>query len=94
LSKLLQEQNEFPQLWALAVPKGSKPEEVAAAEKAIAEFRKEPIARIEHSVRAPLTGSPWLLFVDAAGILRGCNQVGDAELFSVVQRWARMFRAR
>ena len=50
--------------------------------------------RIEHSVAAPLDGSPWLLFVDAAGVLRGCNQVGDAELFSVVQRWARMYRAR
>ena len=94
LSKLLQERTEFPQTWALAVPKGSKPEEVAAAEKAIAEFRKEPMQRIEHSVAAPLTGSPWLLFVDAAGVLRGCNQVGDAELFSVVQRWARMYRAR
>lgn len=94
LSKLLAETTEFPQKWVLATPKGAKSEEVAAAEKAIAEHRKEPLQRIDHSVAAPLTGSPWLLFVDAAGILRGCNQPGDAELFSVVQRWARMFRAR
>ncbi len=94
LSKLLTEATEFPQSWVLATPKDSKPEEVAAAEQAIAEHCKKPLLRIEHKVGAPLTGSPWLLFVDAAGILRGCNQAGDAELFSVVQRWARMFRAR
>lgn len=94
LARLLQDQVEFPQPWVLAVPKGSTDSDVATVHAALKEFRSAPMERVEHAVVSPLQGSPWLLFVDGNGVLRGANQVGDAELFSVVQRWARMFRAR
>ncbi|MEQ1631295.1 MAG: hypothetical protein ABL997_02905 [Planctomycetota bacterium] len=94
LARMLQDTVEFPQRWVLAVPKGSKPEEVAAAQTALKEVRPAPMELVEHSVKSPLISSPWVLFVDSNGVLRGANQVGEAELFTVVQRWARMFRAR
>jgi len=93
LAKFLSDRVEFPQPWVLAVPHGTPKARVAAIQELLAEHRKEPMPVVEHQVGPPLTGNPWVLFVDRAMVLRGAAQVGDPRLFSVVQRWARLLRA-
>lgn len=94
LAKFMRDEVEFPQPWTLCVPRGTPAEKVQAIQGLLADYRKEPMAVREHAVAAPFRGHPYVLFLDKSGVLRGANQVGDVELFSIVQRWARMFRAR
>jgi hypothetical protein len=94
LQKWMNETLDFPQPWVLALPAEAPNVQVEAVQKALAEVRKEPMVVVRHRVSAPFDGGPWVLFVDSKGILRGANQVGDAELFAVVESWARMFRDR
>lgn len=94
LAKWMTEAVDFPQPWVLALPDTADTKQLEAVRKAIAEVRKEPMPEVRHRVSAPFDGGPWVLFVDSKGILRGANQVGDAELFAVVESWARMFRDR
>ena len=92
LAKLLKDTLEFPQPWVLAVPHRTPPEQVQALQAALAEFRPTAMALVEHRVGAPFRGDPWVLFVDAGGVLRAAAETGDVALHSRVQKWARMFR--
>jgi hypothetical protein len=94
LAKILRDTIEYPQDWLLAVPKGTDAALVAAAQEQLHEFRAAPLPVLEHAVGPPFTGNPWVLFVDAMGVLRAASEVGDPSLHTRVQKWARMFRAR
>jgi hypothetical protein len=94
LAKFLRDRIEYPQEWLLAVPAGTAPAAVAAAQEQLGTYRGAPLPVLEHAVGAPFMGNPWVLFVDAAGVLRAASEVGDITLHSRVQKWARMFRAR
>jgi hypothetical protein len=78
----------------LAVPAGSDAAAVAAIQQQVREVRGDVLPVVEHKVAAPMLGGPWVLFVDAAGVLRAAAQVGDMRLHTAVQNWARRFRAR
>ena len=92
LAKLLKDTLEFPQTWVMALPQGTPDAALKEFEAALAEFRTVAMPRIEHRVGAPFLGDPWVLFVDASGVLRAAAEVGDVALHSRVQKWARMFR--
>lgn len=92
LAKLLKDTLEFPQPWVLALPQGTPEAAAKELEAALAEFRPVAMPRIEHRVGAPFRDDPWVLFVDAGGVLRAAAETGDVTLHSRVQKWARMFR--
>jgi hypothetical protein len=94
LAKLLRDTVQFPQAWQLAVPAGTTAAELQLMALELGEYRTAPLPVIEHRVGAPLTGAPSVLFIDATGILRAIAEIGEPTLYSSVQRWARMFRAR
>jgi hypothetical protein len=94
LAKMLRDPVECPQPWVLAVPAGSDAAAVAAIQQQVREVRGDVLPVVEHKVAAPMLGGPWVLFVDAAGVLRAAAQVGDMRLHTAVQNWARRFRAR
>ncbi len=94
LAKVLRDVVEYPQVLVLAVPAGCDRARIDAAMAQVQAVRGSPVPVLEHHVGAPLLGNPWLLFVDAAGVLRAAGQVGDPRLHSAVQKWARLFRDR
>ncbi|MBL8755475.1 MAG: hypothetical protein JNK15_19400 [Planctomycetes bacterium] len=95
LASLLQNTLEHPQPWVLALPK-NMPENVRAAAKAmVEEVRKAPLPQIDHDVKAPFaTGEPWVLFVDAHGVLRAACGAFEPGVHTRVRDWARKLRAR
>jgi hypothetical protein len=96
VGKLLNDTLEHPQPWQLAVPEATSAEDRAAAQQAVARARDgaQPTI-IEHRVNRPLDGSyPWVLFVDAAGVLRAAASAADPQVHTRVARWARMLRPR
>lgn len=94
LAKLLHDTVELPQPWLLAVPAAMPEARVTAAQQLLHEFRAEPLPVQRHHLAAPFTGEAWLLFVDGTGVLRAAAEVGDAQILTRVQAWARMFRGR
>lgn len=92
LAKLLKDTTEFPQTWILALPVGTDESVRQALQASLGEFRPAAMPWVEHRVGAPFTGNPWVLFVDAGGVLRAAAETGDVTLHSRVQKWARMFR--
>lgn len=95
LAKLLATPHEHPQAWVLAVPRELPPAGREAAAKALAAIRPEPMPIVEHRVGEPFTGDePWVLFVDAQGVLRAAAEVRDPKLHSRVAGWSRLLRAR
>jgi hypothetical protein len=86
---------EHPQLRVLAVPEGTAARVVDGAKERVQELGGPALRVCQHRVGAPLSGSdPWLLFVDAGGILRAAAGVGEPGVHARVARWARLFRAR
>ena len=95
LAKLLRATLEHPQPWVLAVPREMTASDRQTAITSLQEMRPEAMPVLEHQVGAPFTGShPWVLFVDALGVLRAAAEVGDPQLHTKVERWSRMFRNR
>ncbi len=95
LAKLLNTPHEHPQPWVLAVPKELPAGPRAAAAAALATIRAQPLPLVEHQVGEPLDGdAPWVLFVDAQGVLRAAAEVRDPKLHSRVTNWSRLLRAR
>jgi hypothetical protein len=95
IGKLLSEPLEHPQPWQLAVPAALSAEDRAEAVRAVTELRGAAPTVVEHKVDAPLDGSyPWVLFVDAAGVLRAAASAADPQVHTRVARWARMLRPR
>ena len=95
LAKLLKATHEYPQTWLLAVPREMPAAERSAAQERIAEFRQAPMAILEHQIGQPFQGDyPWVLFLDDLGVLRAATEIGDAKLWTRVEKWSRKFRGR
>lgn len=94
LAKLLEDRVALPQEWVLAVPAGTPAASLAEMQYQLRAVRGSELPVLEHRIGAPFTGYPWLLFVDAHGLLRAAAEVGEAALHARVAKWARMFRAR
>lgn len=94
LAKLLKDTVDYPQPWLLVVPKGTAKAKLDEVQGRLAEFRPQPLPVLEHLVKKPFTGEPWVMFVDATGVLRAAAEMGDPGIFTRVQHWAGLFRAR
>ncbi|HLQ36260.1 MAG TPA: hypothetical protein VK348_00565, partial [Planctomycetota bacterium] len=94
LARLLHDTTDHPQQWLLAVPAGMQDALIAGLQDRLRELRPDGLPVVVHQPDQLQGHDPWLLFVDAAGVLRAVAEVGDARLYSKVQKWARMFRAR
>jgi hypothetical protein len=95
LASLLQNPLEHPQPWLLAVPKSLPENARAAAKAALEEVREAPLPIVEHDVGAPFaSGEPWVLFVDAHGVLRAACSAFEPGVHSRIRTWSRKLRAR
>lgn len=95
LAQLLRATHDYPQQVVLAVPQTAPAALVDGAQARLQELRSAPLPTVGHRVAAPFAGpDPWVLFVDAHGVLRAAAEAFDPQLHSKVQKWARLFRAR
>jgi hypothetical protein len=95
LAKLLNTPHEHPQDWVLAVPRDLPKAARDAANTEIAAIHNAPLPVIEHDVGEPLAGdSPFVLFVDAEGVLRAAAAADEPGVHVRVAKWSRMFRGR
>lgn len=95
VAKLLRDTREHPQQVVVVLP-----QELPAATQDLVQGQFEAerggsLPRLLHDVGAPLVGHfPFVLFVDAGGVLRAGAEIGEMALHSRVTRWARLFRGR
>lgn len=95
VAKLLRDSREHPQAVVLAMPKSYSDEQRETVRRQCDELRGSPLGVVEHQVTEPLTGHfPFVLFVDADGVLRAGAEIGELTVHSRVAKWARMFRGR
>ena len=95
LSRIMQDKLQHPQQWVLAVPKGMEKSDRAATVADLQDLRSGPLPVVEHQVRDPFDSPhPWVLFVDAQGVLRAAANSRDAGLHTRVAQWSRIYRGR
>jgi hypothetical protein len=95
LAKLLRTTHEFPQPWVLAVPREMPADQRAVALADLRDLRPQDVPLVEHAVGAPFDGTmPWVLFLDAQGVLRAAAAADDPKVHSDVHDWSRKFRRR
>ena len=91
----MQDDLQYPQEWVLAVPAGMEKNDRKAAVADLQELRKTPMPVVEHHVADPFDSRlPWVLFVDAQGVLRAAANCRDNDLHEKVAKWSRIYRAR
>ncbi|HEX6813427.1 MAG TPA: hypothetical protein VF384_17545 [Planctomycetota bacterium] len=94
LAKLLETTHERPQPWLLAVPREMSADARKAALDSLKEFRPQGMPVLDHAVGAPFQGPfPWVMFIDALGVLRAAADATDMNM-QLVRQWSRMFRDR
>ncbi|MGK0302902.1 MAG: hypothetical protein ACI89X_003788, partial [Planctomycetota bacterium] len=95
LSKILQDELQHPQQWVLAVPKSMKKEDREATVVDLQDLRPGAFPVVEHQISEPFDGPhPWLLFLDAQGVMRAAANSRDSGIYSRVEKWARIYRGR
>lgn len=95
LSRIMQDKLQHPQQWVLAVPQSMKAADRDATAKDLQDLHPDPMPIVEHQVRAPFDGRyPWVLFLDAQGVLRAAANSRDVGLQTRVARWSRLYRGR
>lgn len=92
LGPLLDDPLHCPQTWAVAVPRGL---DLAVQRDLRKRTRGRRMVWLEHAIDKPFEKGPWLLFVDADGVLRVAEAVRRKKGFSgALRRWARYYRSR
>lgn len=95
LSKILQDNMQYPQQWVLAVPKSMETSDRDATVADLQDLRPGPLPIAEHQVGDPFDGPyPWVLFLDAQGVLRAAANSRDVGIFTRVRKWSQIYRGR
>lgn len=95
LSRIMQDKLQHPQQWVLAVPKSMEKLDRKTTLADLQDLRPEPMPIVEHLIGDPFDGPhPWVLFIDAQGVLRAAANSRDTDLHTKVAKWSRIYRGR
>ena len=95
LSRIMQDQLQYPQQWVLAVPSDMEKTDRSTTVADLEGLRSGPMPVVEHQIGEPFEGPlPWVLFVDAQGVLRAAANCRDVDLHVTVAKWSRIYRGR
>jgi hypothetical protein len=95
LSKIMQDKLQHPQQWVLAVPinMGMLDRKTTVAD--LQDLRPGPFPILEHQIGDPFDGPyPWVLFLDAQGVLRAAANSRDTGIHTKVAKWSQIYRGR
>ncbi|MFQ5505537.1 MAG: hypothetical protein ACE5F1_12170 [Planctomycetota bacterium] len=95
MKRLLDSPLHYPQLWVLAVPSRMAIREQRRLRALLKRRTQLAFDHIEHRRTKPFEKRPWILFVDAMGVLRAAARLGKGGgLPGNIERWARVYRTR
>ena len=95
LSKIMQDQLNYPQSWVLAAPKGMEADDLKTTVADLQDLRPGPFPVVEHQIGQPFDSKhPWVLFLDAQGVMRAAANCRDTKIHTKVAKWSLIYRGR
>ena len=91
----MQDQLNYPQSWVLAVPKGMDADDLKTTLADLQDLRPGPFPVVEHQIGQPFDSKhPWVLFLDAQGVMRAAANCRDTKIHTKVAKWSLIYRGR